>query len=107
MAIFDDLEAEQDRLEKILGGLDGAQWAAPSAAPGWTVADVVLHLAQSEEAVIASAAGAPPRAGSGPRAPGGQNMDGPGRGGEGGPRPSLPRRRPAARGGGDAARRGP
>ena len=65
MAIFDDLEAEQDRLEKILGGLDDAQWAAPSAASGWTVADVVLHLAQSEEAVIASAAGASLRAGPG------------------------------------------
>jgi uncharacterized protein (TIGR03084 family) len=65
MAIFDDLEAEQDRLEEILGGLDGAQWAAPSAASGWTVADVVLHLAQSEEAVMASAAGASLRAGPG------------------------------------------
>jgi uncharacterized protein (TIGR03084 family) len=65
MVIFDDLEAEQDRLEEILGGLDGAQWLAPSAAPGWTVADVVLHLAQSEEAVIASAAGASLRAGPG------------------------------------------
>jgi len=65
MAIFDDLEAEQDRLEGILGGLDGAQWTAPSAAPGWSVADVVLHLAQSEEAVIASAAGASLRVGSG------------------------------------------
>src|ERR1700751_3618472 len=58
MAIFDDLEAEQDRLEEILGGLDGADWAAPSAAAGWTVADVVLHLAQSEEAVTASTTGA-------------------------------------------------
>jgi uncharacterized protein (TIGR03084 family) len=58
MAIFDDLEAEQDRLEEIFGGLDGAQWAAPSAAPGWSVADVVLHLAQTEEAVAASTAGA-------------------------------------------------
>jgi len=65
MAIFDDLEAEQDRLEEILGGLDAAQWAAPSAASGWTVADVVLHLAQSEEAVIASAAGAGLRVGPG------------------------------------------
>jgi len=45
MAIFDDLEAEQDRLEEILGGLVGQQWTAPSAAPGWSVADVVLHLA--------------------------------------------------------------
>ena len=63
MAIFDDLEAEQDRLEEILGGLDSARWASPSAAPGWTVADVVLHLAQSEEAVIASAAGTSLRVG--------------------------------------------
>jgi uncharacterized protein (TIGR03084 family) len=57
MAIFDDLEAEQDRLEEILGGLGDAQWAAPSGAAGWTVTDVVLHLAQSEEAVLASADG--------------------------------------------------
>ncbi|HEY2305811.1 MAG TPA: maleylpyruvate isomerase N-terminal domain-containing protein, partial [Streptosporangiaceae bacterium] len=58
MAIFDDLEAEQDRLEEILTGLDGAQWLAPSAAAGWSVADVVLHLAQTEEAVVASVDGA-------------------------------------------------
>jgi uncharacterized protein (TIGR03084 family) len=58
MTIFDDLEAEQRRLDAILAGLDERQWAAPSAAPGWTVADVVLHLAQSEEAVAFSAAGA-------------------------------------------------
>src|SRR5437764_3351956 len=58
MAIFDDLEAEQDRLEEILAGLDGAQWAAPSAADGWSVTDVVLHLAQTEEAVVASVGGA-------------------------------------------------
>lgn len=57
MTVFDDLVAEQDRLDAILGGLDDADWAAPSAAAGWTVADVVLHLAQTEEAVIASAAG--------------------------------------------------
>src|ERR1700722_4742668 len=58
MAVFDDLEAEQDRLEEILAGLDGAQWAAPSAAVGWSVTDVVLHLAQTEEAVVASTGGA-------------------------------------------------
>jgi hypothetical protein len=34
MAIFDDLEAEQDRLEDILAGLDGAQWAVAPAALG-------------------------------------------------------------------------
>jgi len=75
MAIFDDLEAEQDRLEEILGGLDGAQWLAPSAAVGWTVADVVLHLAQSEEAVMASASGASLRAGPGSGATVDQIMD--------------------------------
>jgi uncharacterized protein (TIGR03083 family) len=55
MSIFDDLEAEQERLEKILSGLDEAQWGWASAAQGWTIADVVLHLAQSEEAAAATA----------------------------------------------------
>lgn len=57
MSVFDDLVAEQDRFEEILAGLDEAQWAAPSAAAGWSVADVVLHLAQGEEGVIATACG--------------------------------------------------
>jgi uncharacterized protein (TIGR03084 family) len=59
MTIVDDLEAEQQRLDAILAGLDARQWATPSLAAGWTVADVVLHLAQSEEAVTFSAAAAP------------------------------------------------
>jgi uncharacterized protein (TIGR03084 family) len=58
MGIFDDLEAEQDRLDGILSGLDDQQWTAASGAAGWTVSDVVLHLAQTEEAVVASATGA-------------------------------------------------
>lgn len=58
MAIFDDLEAEEQRLGSILDALDTGQWAAPSGAAGWTIADVVLHLAQSEEAVAASVASA-------------------------------------------------
>jgi len=53
VTVFDDLAAEQDRLEGILGGLGEAQWLSPSDADGWTVADVVLHLAQSEESVLA------------------------------------------------------
>jgi uncharacterized protein (TIGR03084 family) len=56
MEIFDDLEAEQDRLEGILAAFDREQWLTPSAAPGWSVADVVLHLAQSEEAVVSAGA---------------------------------------------------
>jgi uncharacterized protein (TIGR03084 family) len=58
VTIFDDLAAEQDRLEDILGGLDETRWTSPSGAAGWTVADVVLHLAQSEEGVLASVTGA-------------------------------------------------
>lgn len=57
MEIFDDLKAEQDRIEDILAGLDETAWSAASGAAGWSVADVVLHLAQTEEAVVASTAG--------------------------------------------------
>jgi uncharacterized protein (TIGR03084 family) len=55
--IFDDLSAEYEQLDSVLTALGPAQWASPSAAEGWTVADVVLHLAQSEELAIASIAG--------------------------------------------------
>ena len=57
MDVFDDLVAEQDGLEAVLAGLDDVGWTTMSAARGWSVADVVLHLAQTEEAVVASAAG--------------------------------------------------
>jgi uncharacterized protein (TIGR03084 family) len=56
--IFDDLEAEQDALEAVLSGLPDDAWLRPSGAAGWTVADVVLHLAQTEESVVASAGSA-------------------------------------------------
>jgi uncharacterized protein (TIGR03084 family) len=52
LAIVDDLEAEQERLEAVLDGLDDSAWRSPSAAEGWSVADVVLHLAQTEDAVV-------------------------------------------------------
>jgi uncharacterized protein (TIGR03084 family) len=65
MTIFDDLAAEQERLEKILSGLVEAQWTSPSGAEGWTIADVVLHLAQSEEGVEVTTARRPLRAGLG------------------------------------------
>ena len=58
MAVFDDLSAEEERLESILLGLSDVEWRSESGAAGWTVADVVLHLAQSEEGVVASTAGA-------------------------------------------------
>jgi uncharacterized protein (TIGR03084 family) len=65
MGIFEDLAAEQDRLEHILAGLDEAQWMSASAAAGWTVTDTVLHLAQTEELVEASITGRELRTGFG------------------------------------------
>lgn len=47
--ILDDLAAEYRQLDAVLAALTDEQWAAPSAAEGWTVADVVLHLVQTEE----------------------------------------------------------
>ncbi len=58
MTVFDDLGAEQDRLGDLLAGLDDAQWAAPSLAEGWTVRDVMVHLAQTEEMALARISGA-------------------------------------------------
>ena len=55
--ILDDLVAEQDRLEAILTALPADAWEADSGAAGWTVTDVVLHLAQTEEAVVSTMAG--------------------------------------------------
>jgi uncharacterized protein (TIGR03084 family) len=56
-AVYDDLAAEQDRLDEVLAALAPGDWGRPSAAAGWSVSDVVLHLAQTEELVAASAQG--------------------------------------------------
>lgn len=38
------LTAQRERLLALLESLGDAQWAAPTAAPGWRVKDVALHL---------------------------------------------------------------
>jgi uncharacterized protein (TIGR03084 family) len=63
MTVIDDYVAETTRLGKILDLLNEAQWLTPSAARGWSVADVVLHLAQCDEGVVASTRGVGPREG--------------------------------------------
>ena len=52
--VFEDFAAETARLDQLLGRLTDQQWASPSACPGWSIADVVVHLAMSEEAVVAA-----------------------------------------------------
>jgi uncharacterized protein (TIGR03084 family) len=59
VGIIDDLAAEDDRLEGILEALDESQWRSQSLAPGWSIADVVLHLAQSDEAAVTSIGAGP------------------------------------------------
>lgn len=38
------ITAQRERLLKLLTSLTGSQWFAPTAAPGWSVKDVALHL---------------------------------------------------------------
>ncbi|MGN6473359.1 MAG: maleylpyruvate isomerase family mycothiol-dependent enzyme [Mycobacteriales bacterium] len=57
--VIADLEAEQDAIEAMVEGFDVDTWLSPSAAPGWSLSDVLLHLAQSEDAVVASVSGVP------------------------------------------------
>ena len=55
--VFSALQSQTDRLDAILSSLDEQQWEAPSLCPGWSVSDVVLHLAQTEEGVVATVEG--------------------------------------------------
>ena len=52
--VVNALAAQQGELSGILTRLDEAGWQRPSRCEGWTVADVVLHLAQTNEMAIAS-----------------------------------------------------
>jgi uncharacterized protein (TIGR03084 family) len=51
------LADEQAALSGLLGGLGPDDWLRPSRCEGWSVADVVLHLAQTDELAIGSATG--------------------------------------------------
>jgi uncharacterized protein (TIGR03084 family) len=54
--VFSALAVQHRDLQAILGGLDREQWKRPTRCPGWDVADVVLHLAQTDEMAIGSLA---------------------------------------------------
>lgn len=54
--VLNDLVDEYDRLEAILAGLSLDEWSISSGVAGWTVRDVVTHLAQTEEGVTESLA---------------------------------------------------
>jgi len=56
-AVLSDLADQQAELLGVVRSLDGTGWAHPSRCPGWSVCDVVLHLAQTDEMAAASARG--------------------------------------------------
>jgi uncharacterized protein (TIGR03084 family) len=51
------LADQHDELAQMLASLDDRDWKRASRCDGWDVADVVLHLAQTDELAIASARG--------------------------------------------------
>ena len=79
--ILTALAEQDDELDGLLAGLDEAGWARPSRCEGWTVADVVLHLAQTDEMTVASAerrfTAAAAAFGNPAGAPGGATVDDP------------------------------
>lgn len=57
--VFDDLDRQHEELGGLLGGLESDGWGRRTRCDGWNVADVVLHLAQTDEFVIAGCVGQP------------------------------------------------
>jgi len=56
-AILEALGEQHGALDALLDPLDDAGWARPTRCEGWDVADVVLHLAQTDRLAVASAQG--------------------------------------------------
>jgi uncharacterized protein (TIGR03084 family) len=56
-AVVEALAAQHAELTGLLAGLGDDDWRAPTRCAGWDVADVVLHLAQTDEMAIASSTG--------------------------------------------------
>ena len=54
---IDDLAGELGDLDELLSALTPEHWTAPTQCEGWDVADVVLHLAQTNEMATASSDG--------------------------------------------------
>jgi uncharacterized protein (TIGR03084 family) len=54
---IDALVEQQAELSELLAGLSDADWSRPSRCEGWTIADVVIHLAQTNDMATGSAQG--------------------------------------------------
>ena len=56
-AVVEDLAAQHAQLRGVLEGLQDGEWRSHTRCEGWDVADVVVHLAQSDEMAIGSTQG--------------------------------------------------
>ncbi|QGZ50262.1 TIGR03084 family protein [Streptomyces sp. QHH-9511] len=53
--VLDDLRSESEEVDRMVDGLSGAGWAAPTPAEGWTVAHQIAHLAWTDRAALLAA----------------------------------------------------
>ncbi|TGD84634.1 TIGR03084 family protein [Mycolicibacterium sp. CH28] len=53
-SIIEDLGAESDALDALVGPLDPADWARPTPAPGWTIAHQIAHLLWTDQVSLTS-----------------------------------------------------
>jgi uncharacterized protein (TIGR03084 family) len=79
MTASDDIAAalaeQQAELSGLLSGLEESDWERPSPCEGWSVADVVLHLVQTNALAVASARGEFDDVNNGIGARGNMNVD--------------------------------
>lgn len=54
-AVIDDLRDESDELDELVRGLSPERWAAPTPAPGWTIAHQIAHLAWTDGVALLAA----------------------------------------------------
>lgn len=52
--LVDDLQAESDALDGLVGSLPAGQWALPTPAPGWTIAHQIGHLLWTDRVALTS-----------------------------------------------------
>ena len=55
--VADALRDQLHELDRLVSDLGDTDWTKPSACPGWSVTDVLVHLAQTNEVAIASVEG--------------------------------------------------
>jgi uncharacterized protein (TIGR03084 family) len=53
-SVIDDMRQESEELDALVAELDEDRWAAPTPAPGWSVAHQIAHLAWTDRAALAA-----------------------------------------------------